>query len=207
MAIRALRRLTIPVLALAAAQAGHLVSYNLRYGGAAASVQAGGAHAYFPSLLSAVEAAAGSLLVGALLIVGAARALRGRRGLRSRPAPGRSFVELVAIFFALQVAIYCTQETLEALAAGSPAPQALSLLLWGTLGQLPLAVVAAIALRWLGSRVETALQDLSLAWHERAASPEAPAGAVVFWTEPAPAFLMAAVAGSGTGRRGPPSTS
>jgi len=147
-------------LAVAGAQAGHLLAYDLRFGAAAQQMQASGAHAYFPLFVKTALGAAAMLLLAALLVIGAARAVA--RGPRPRAASGGgpSFVNLLATVFTLQLAWFMAQEMAEALAAGLPPPGAENLLLWGMLGQLPMALVSATVLVWLGRRVEAAIAQL-----------------------------------------------
>jgi hypothetical protein len=49
------------------------------------------------------------------------------------------------------------QETIESAITGSPIPSALNLILLGSIGQLPVALLAALALKWLSVRVDAAL--------------------------------------------------
>jgi len=145
-------------LAIAGAQGGHMLAYELRFGAAAQQVQATGSHAYFPAFVKTTLGAAALAVLGGLLIAGAARVVaHGRR----RPlADGPSFVSLLAMLFTLQLAWFTAQEVIEALLAGAPLPAPAGLLLWGMLGQLPVAVVGATVLIWLGRRVESAIAAL-----------------------------------------------
>jgi hypothetical protein len=150
------RRVALAALALGllASQAGHLLAYQLRFGAAAQQIQSTGAHAYFPLIAKTALGAASAAFIGGLLLVGLARLLSGRR-VRSDSEP--SYVSLLAILFSLQLAAFAVQEITEALVAGTSIGSAADLLLWGSLGQLPVAVIAAGALRWLSARVETAV--------------------------------------------------
>jgi hypothetical protein len=150
------RRVALAAVALAllASQAGHLLAYELRFGAAAQSIQTTGAHAYFPLVAKTALGAAAAALLGGLLLVGLARAVGGRR-VRSDSEP--SYVSLLAVLFSLQLATFAAQEIIEALVAGTSTGSAADLLLWGTLGQLPVAVVAAGALRWLSARIESSV--------------------------------------------------
>src|SRR5260370_7490208 len=85
-------------------------------------------------------------VIGGLVLVGLARILSGRR-VRSDSEP--SYVSLLAVLFSLQLATFAVQEIGEAIVAGTSVMSAPELLLWGTLGQLPVAVLAASALRSL----------------------------------------------------------
>jgi hypothetical protein len=66
-------------------------------------------------------------------------------------------VRLLAPLFTIQLACFAAQETVEAMAGGGHLASVPALLLWGTLGQLPVAIVATLALRWLGARVRPAI--------------------------------------------------
>src|SRR5260370_41274524 len=68
-------RVVLSVLGLAAAgsQAGHLLTYTLRFGGAAASLQSSGVHGFFPSVVKPALGVAAMAVLGALLAVGLAR--------------------------------------------------------------------------------------------------------------------------------------
>ena len=146
-------------LAIVASQAGHLVAYQLRYGDAALRIQASGAHLYFPAMVKAGLGLAAAAVLLALILVGFAR-LAGGRPVPADDAP--PFLRLLAILFSLQLAFFVVQEVLETAITGGAAGSPGLLLLWGTAGQLPVAVVAALALRWLVVRVVPALDQLSL---------------------------------------------
>lgn len=143
-------------LGLIASQAGHLVAFQIRYGSAAERLQSAGAHAYFPALVKTGVGLAAAFAVVALITIGFARVVTGRK-LDAAPAP--SFLRLVAMLFCLQLTCFMVQETIE-MAAGAPATSAPSLLLWGTAGQLPVALVAALAMRWLAVRIGPAVDRL-----------------------------------------------
>jgi len=141
-------------LGIAASQAGHLLTYQVLFGSAAQRVQSSGAHAYYPALAKTWLGVSAAVLVGGLLLAGLARILSGR------PAPSASapsYIRLLALLFTIQLAMFAGQETAESLASGSPAGSVDVLLLTGTLGQLPVAAVGALALRWLLVRVGPAL--------------------------------------------------
>jgi hypothetical protein len=154
---RARAALSVAGLAIAGSQAGHLLAYTLRFGAAAASLQSSGAHAYFPSIVKPALGIAAMALLGVLLAVGLARAVAGRR-LEHEPAP--SFLRLLAVLYTVQLGCFAAQETAEAALNGASPSSASVLILWGTIGQLPVAVVAAIALRWLLVRLPPALLAL-----------------------------------------------
>lgn len=148
---RALAMLGVAVLG---SQAGHLIAYELRFGAAAQQVQSTSAHAYFPLLAKTVLGAAAMLLIAALLIVGFARLSTGRK-IERESAP--SLLRLLAGLYTLQLAFFLAQETIE----GSPAGE---LLMWGLLGQLPVAFAGAVALRWLLARLGPALARITASY-------------------------------------------
>jgi hypothetical protein len=144
-----------------ASQAGHLLAYQLRFGAGALQVQSSGAHAYFPTLAKTGLGLLGMTVLGAALVVGVARVLAGR-GLK-RDASGPSYLGLLAALYTLQLAVFGGQETAESAVAGMPGASVATLLLWGTLGQLPIAAAAALALRWLATRFEAAVEEIKTA--------------------------------------------
>ena len=141
--------------AAVASQAGHLLAYGLRYGAAAGAVQSQGAHAYFPVAAQLAGGLAGLAALVCLLVLGAARRLGAGGPLERRP-----LMDYLPVFFALQLGFFFGQETVESLVAGAPAPDAVALLLWGAVGQLPAALVAALAFSWFAARVAPALRAL-----------------------------------------------
>jgi len=189
-------------LGLLGSQAGHLLAYQVRYGAAAQQLQSSGAHAYFPLLAKTALGVGACALIGGLLLVGLARLLTGRR-VPSASEP--SYLSLLAILFSIQLAAFAVQEVGEALIGGLSTGTAVDLLLWGTLGQLPIAAVAALTLRWLCARIEAAVGAIrALA---RPSLPAWPPAAVAILVPAAPGgapqtFLVAA---SSLTWRGPPS--
>jgi hypothetical protein len=199
------RRLAFAALALGllGSQAGHLLAYQLRFGAAAQQIQSTGAHAYFPMVAKTALGAVSAAFIGGLLLFGIARLLSGRR-VSSDSEP--SYVSLLAILFSLQLATFAAQEIIEAIVAGTSVMSAPDLLLWGTLGQLPVAIVAASALRWLSARVGSAvgLMRKVVAVSLRVAPAPAPP-AIPVCVAPDVALRMSRVAGSSLAKRGPPS--
>jgi hypothetical protein len=191
-------------LGLLGSQAGHLLAYQIRFGAAAQQIQTSGAHAYFSLVAKTALGAAAAALIGALLVVGLARILSGRR-IRSMTEP--SYIGLLAFLFSIQLAAFVTQEVAEALIAGSSAGSAPALMLWGTLGQLPIAAIGALAFRWLSARVEAAVAVLrevvgaSVPWQL------APSVASPAYAASDQALLMSRMAGLSLAKRGPPSSS
>jgi hypothetical protein len=186
-------------LGLVASQAGHLIAYQVRYGAAAEQLQSAGAHAYFPTLVkSALGLFAASLLL-ALVAVGVARLLAARR-VDSARAP--SLLRLLAMLFCLQLTCFVVQETIE-MAAGAPVASAPALLLWGTVGQLPAALVAALVLRWLAMRVAPAVAGL-LGTPAPTIRLAPQTLSLVLWPAPAAIPVEDRQLGRGFSRRGPP---
>lgn len=87
-------------------------------------------------------------------MVGFARLVAGRR-VPHESAP--SFLRLLAVLYTIQLAFFALQETAEAAFSGAPPNSVEVLILWGTVGQLPVAVISALALRWLLVRLRPAL--------------------------------------------------
>ncbi len=187
-------------LGVVASQAGHLLAYALRYGAGAWQLQSSGAHAYFPVLVkTGLGVVASATLVG-LLLVSFARIAAGRP-VPHQPAP--SFLRLIAVLFTVQLTCFLLQEAAEAAVGGAPPSSPAVLLLWGTAGQLPVALVAALALRWLLMRLGPAVARLQLLF--------TPARRRFVYAASVPAFPLATEAvlpgekvARGFNRRGPP---
>lgn len=137
-------------IALAGSQAGHMLAYELRFGAAAQTAQSTGAHAYFPVAFKTVLGVTALALIASLLLVGFARLASGAR-LERQSAP--SLLRLASILYTVQLACFVLQETVE----GGSVSQ---VVLWGLLGQMPVALAGAAALRWLLARVAPALERL-----------------------------------------------
>jgi hypothetical protein len=186
-------------------QAGHLLAYELRFGGAAQQVQSSGTHAYYPTLAKTSLGVAAMVALAALLVIGLSRVMGGKALIRTDP--GRPYLSLLAFIFTVQLALYAGQEVIEAAVAGVPADSAAHLVLWGTLGQLPVAVVAATALRWLLVRFESAVNEIRLALVELRLPPRPVAQVVIpVWRASNSALLLSRVAGASLVKRGPPSS-
>src|SRR5262249_2853742 len=98
-------------------------------------------------------------LLGSLLVIALARLLAGRRqGLR--PGARWPFIDVLAAVFTIQLGAYVAQEAAEALAAGTALPPIPELVLWGALGMLPVALLAAIGLTWLSVHLAAAVRRL-----------------------------------------------
>jgi hypothetical protein len=139
----------LAAVALVGSQAGHLVAYGLRFGPASFQIQGAGAHSYLPPLAKTGFGFTGIALLAALLVIGAGR-VAGRRRLDGATSP--SLLRLLAVIFSLQLACFVMQENAEAMLGGGRLSSVATLLLWGAAGQLPVALIAALALRWLGTR-------------------------------------------------------
>lgn len=185
-------------LGLLASQAGHLVAYQIRYGPAAERLQSAGAHAYFPALVKTGIGLAATFVLLALFAIGLARVIASRK---LDPAPAPSFLRLMAMLFCLQLTCFMVQETLE-MAMGAPAITAPALLLWGTAGQLPVALLGALALRWLAVRVGPAVEHLLVSLRP-ALRLTLVSSAVAVWPV-APVAVAAQHLTADFNRRGPP---
>lgn len=181
------------------AQAGHLLAYQLRFGAAAQQLQSAGAHAYFPSLANTVLGIGAVTLVFGLLVIGLARVIGQKPDKDSAPP----YVRLLAVLFTIQLACFGVQETTESLLAGVPASVPL-VLVWGTVGQLPVAAAAALALRWILARFGPALASLRPPFAPAIQVVPSPLTLVALPAAPKPAYSLEAPSGSIT-RRGPPS--
>ena len=200
------RRTALAVLGVGilGSQAGHLLAYELRFGSAAQHLQSSGAHAYFPLLAKTALGAVAAAFVGAIFLIGLARVLAARSRMRTGSAHG--YIEVLAALFTIQLACFITQEVGEALVAGTAVDSAAHLLLWGSLGQLQVAALAAVALGWLLTQFESAVDDLRAVF----AIPPAAHGpltvAIAVWPVPDRGLLWQ-VAGGSLGKRGPPPSS
>jgi hypothetical protein len=195
------------VLGLAAfgSQAGHLLAYQLRFGAAAQHVQSTGAHGYFPLVAKTSLGVVGAVLVAGILLIGLARVLTGRPS--SHAIAGPSYLGLLALLFTVQLACFVGQEVGESLLAGSPVDSAPHLLLWGTLGQLPVAAIAAVALGWLARRYESAVNEVRAVVNARPTLLPFAAVAIPVWVTLGRASLLSQVAGGSLAKRGPPVSS
>jgi hypothetical protein len=202
---RRLAVVAMPIVVLAASQAGHLLALELKQGPRGLGAPGAGTHAYVPALSSLAMGAAGALVLVALLVVAwAGVAPAGHRPAAERQRR-RPLVDLAAALFVAQLAIFLLQETVETAIAGQAPRGVGDLLLWGCLGQLPAALVAALALSWLGARVEAAVVVLA-AWAGRPLVVRTVAPPARLRFPARPAARPAPVAGS-VCQRGPPARS
>src|SRR5579859_5835958 len=199
------RGLAVIGLALAGTEAGHLLAYQLRFGARAFAIQSTGVHAYLPALVKTAFGAIALCLISGLLIAGAARLLG--RGQGRRDAGGGTFIGLLATLFTLQLVLYIGQEVAEAIAGGVTPGSAVNLLLWGMVGQLPVALAGAAALRWLWTRVETAASELASIARASLPAPLHARLAIVVIRDNERALVLAHAARSSFVKRGPPPSS
>lgn len=180
-------------VAIAGAQAGHLLAYELRFGPAAQQLQSTGAHAYFPLLVKTSLGAAALALVGSLFLIGFARLAAGR-GIDKDSSP--SLLRLVSVLYTVQLALFVVQESIE----GGPAS---AMVLWGLLGQMPVALIGAVALQWLLARLRPAVASIAF-WSELVVQPRITTSVV--WPAPVPVLVVATPVAGPISRRGPPSS-
>jgi hypothetical protein len=188
---------------LMGSQAGHLLAYQVRFGSAAQQLQSSGAHTYFPGLVRTILGIVAALVLAGMFAIGLARILSGRP-IRSGSAP--HYLRLVAALFTVQLAWFAGQEVGESLLAGTPVDSVANFLLWGTLGQLPVALIAAAGLRWLMTRVERAIEEIRIAlatipWRVSWLGVVPPA-----WGHINSAMILLSPAGASLAKRGPPSS-
>ena len=195
------RLLTLLGFGALMSQAGHLLVFQIQFGSAALAVQGRGAHAYFPAFAKTSLGIVAAVILSAALVVGASRLLEGRP--RQAICAGPTYLGLLARLFSVQLAFFFAQETIEALMAGTAVPSSTHLLLFGTLGQLPVALIAALALKWLATRFETALITLRHALATTSGAAE-PAELVLLRWEAVPRLALAATCPSAYVKRGPP---
>lgn len=190
-------------IGLLGSQAGHLLTYQLRFGASAAQIQSSGSHAYFLSLAKTGVGAGAAILLGGLLIIALAKLLSGRALKRETAAP--AYLTLLAGLYTIQLAFFTGQETVESAVAGAPASSAAVLLLWGTLGQLPVAAISAVALRWLLCDFEAAVIELRTVIGSADARPIAVAAVASVRLAAAENLILHSVRDFSLSRRGPPS--
>lgn len=197
--------LSLVALALLGSQAGHLLAYQLRFGAAAQQVQSSGAHVYFPALAKTGLGVAAALALAGLLMIGLARVISGRSLIREWSGP--SYLRLVAAVFTIQLALFIAQELSESAAAGAPAAPLLALVFWGTLGQLPVAMIGALALRWLLTRLRSAMTEIRTAVLAVRIAPTLVLAVVPVARGPEAHRLRSCAADPSLAKRGPPSFS
>jgi hypothetical protein len=142
-------------------QLGHLLVYQLQFGTTAQLVQSTGAHAYFPTLVKTFLGLGAAAALASLLVICVARFVT-RVGGRAI-ARGPSYLRLLGALFTIQLVFFALQESVESIAAGTAVASAPQLLLMGSIGQLPVAVLGALALKWLLVRFESAVTEIRVA--------------------------------------------
>ena len=184
------------------AQLGHLLVYQLQFGAAALAVQSTQAHAYYPALVKTSLGLVAAAVLVSLLVIGAARLATGGSVRAVAGAP--SYVSLLGALFTIQLVVFGLQETVESLAAGTAAATAPHLLLMGSVGQLPVALLAALALKWLLVKFESAITELRVALSSIPMPIEPAALAASAWLRLD--LLPRPVASASLAKRGPPSS-
>jgi hypothetical protein len=195
--------MTVLGVGLLGSQAGHLLAYQLRFGAGAQQLQSSGAHAYFPSTVRAAVGMAAALVLAALFVIGLARVLGGRP---VQPGSAPAYLRLVAVLYSIQLASFAAQEVGEAVVAGLPVDSATHLLLWGTLGQLPVALVVAAGLRWLLARFDDAVTRIRFVPSSVRRNIAPVAIAISAWRRLDADLLLEPMAGASLAKRGPPSS-
>lgn len=192
------------LLGLVLSQPGHALGYFAAYGWRSLAIQSHGIHAYFPTaihfsvgLLVTLLLAAAALLGLGRLAVGSALGLK-----RDRAA---SPVELIFVLVIVQFNAYFLQELTEALAAHQFVDGAwLLTALWiGLVGQLPIAILAALLLAWCSVRLRAAITALRWALVTIPCSPPRAANAAHPVSGP-PAADLAKTFPAAFRKRGPP---
>jgi hypothetical protein len=181
-------------------QLGHLLVYQLQFGSAALTLQSTGAHSYFPTLVKTSLGLAAAAVLASLLLMCAARFLTGARA--RAIAGGPSYVRLLGALFTIQLVSFALQETVESMAAGTAFATAPHLLLIGSVGQLPVAMLAALALKWLLVQFETAVAEIRVALASVPKSIMPPIVVVSAWGDID--LVRRPIAGTSLAQRGPP---
>jgi hypothetical protein len=182
-------------------QLGHLLVYQLQFGRTAQVVQSTGAHAYFPTLVKTTLGLGAAAVLASLLLICVARFATDAGG--RVIARGPSYVRLLGALFTIQLVFFTLQETAESMAAGAAAATAPHLLLMGSVGQLPVAMLGALALKWLLVRFESAVTEIRVAM-ATIQKPISPVAVVVsMWSHYD--LVYRPIAGASPSKRGPPS--
>jgi len=149
------RQASVLLAVLAGAQLGHYLAYRARFGDATGRYEVAGVHAYYVPLVAGLGGVLAVVVLTSLLVVAVARGAPLMRA-GCRPRSSVRFLDALAATFACQLAIFLGQEAIEAAVAGHALSSPIELLLWGALGQLPAAAIAAALIVWLLTRVEAA---------------------------------------------------
>lgn len=183
-------------------QLGHLLVYQLQFGSAALAVQSTGAHSYFPTLVKTSLGLGAAAVLSSLMVVCVARFVSRGRG-RSM-AGGPSYLRVLGALFTIQLAFFGVQETIESMAAGSAVASAPHLLLIGSIGQLPVAILGALALKWLLVRFVSAVTEIRVALASVRKSSSPLVVVVSAWSHDD--LVRRPKAGASLAKRGPPSS-
>ena len=182
-------------------QLGHLLVYQLQFGATAQLVQSTGAHTYFPTLVKTSLGLGAAAVLASLLLICVARSVTG--GLGRPMAGGPSYLRVLGALFTVQLVFFALQETVESVAAGSAVASAPHLLLMGSIGQLPVALLGALALKWLLVRFEAAVIEIRVAPASIPWSISPVAVVVSIWSHYD--LVRRPIAGASLAQRGPPS--
>lgn len=194
------------LIGLAGSQAGHFVSYEARFGAGAGQLQSSGVHAYYLPLATALAGGLGAVLLVGLLLVAWARVFSAGGRVRQATGSWRVF-DAFAALFVLQLAVYAGQESIESLAGGLRQPLLLDLLLWGSLGQLPVALLGAVAYAWLSTAVDDAVAAIEIGLVEIRPLRLAPAATPARSDGRSRALILQQCAPASFVKRGPPFSS
>jgi hypothetical protein len=197
-----LRWLAVLLAVIAGSQLGHTFVYLARYGVEAGRYESIGIHTYYPTLSAVVGAVLGVTVAVGLLLVAAAQVLYTPPGFRLRRSV--HYLDILAAVFVLQLLTFVVQESVEAWVAGYQAPSIGETLLWGTLGQLPAAAIAAALIAWLLSRVEEAWTSIVRGCPRLVVQPSTPALADAAWPDPDLRVRLGSACPSAFRKRGPP---
>lgn len=197
----ALRLLGLVGFGALLAQAGHLIVYQLEFGAAAQAVQSQGAHAYFPLVAKSSLGVVALAVLASLLLIGISRRMTGRATVLISRGP--SYMNLLSVMFTIQLTCFIGQEMIESLAAGAGAPPGMNLIFLGSVGQLPVAILGALALKWLAVRVEAAVLRLRAELAVRVAS-VAPVALLIPQPALVPIPALAETCPTAFIKRGPP---
>lgn len=197
------RHASVLLAVLASAQLGHFLTYLARFGGAAGWHEAGGVHSYYVPLAAGLGGALAVVLMSSLVVLAAARStLMMRPGCRPRSTV--RFLDVLVATFASQLAIFLAQELIETLVAGHALSSPVRLLVWGALGQLPAAAIAAALIVWLLTRVEAAWTAYVEGIPTPAIQPAAPAAPPPTRPDADSRLRLGSTFPSAFRRRGPP---
>ena len=181
-------------------QLGHLLVYQLQFGANAPAMQSTGPHTYFPTLVKTSLGLDAAAVLASLLLICVARSVSGAR--QRVIAGGPSYLRLLGALFTIQLVFFALQETVESVAAGTAVAAAPHLLLMGSIGQLPAAILGALALKWLLVRFEAAVTKIRVALASVRSPISSVAAVVSAWSHYD--LVYRPVAGASLAKRGPP---